>query len=245
MFSFYRRARGASLVSYGLIVGLIAIALLSTLSGVGRQISSLFGVVNGALGAEMPAEEIALPYGSCDDLSLNQAGVDVLNSWTGENKDLNGWCTTTEIRMGGSGITEIPEVVGALSQLEWLYLPNNQITSVPASIGALVNLNYLYLNENAITSLPDSLGNLTALKNLLVNDNELTSLPDSVGNLGDLEYFYVLGNSLTTLPEGLTNLTNLIAFQAQNNNITSLSLAICSFGQGLDVFNVDPDVCAF
>lgn len=51
---FVRDDSGADLVEYALLVGLIALALTTTLTGVATSITDLFGRINTALGKVTP-----------------------------------------------------------------------------------------------------------------------------------------------------------------------------------------------
>ena len=57
-------------------------------------------------------------------------------------------------------IAKLPESIGQLSNLQELWLDDNQITELPESIGQLVNLQELWLDNNKITELPESIGQL-------------------------------------------------------------------------------------
>ena len=70
-------------------------------------------------------------------------------------------------------LTEVPEVIGELSGLRWLYLFNNQLAQLPDSIGKLSGLQKLYLRNNQLAQLPDTLENLPALKALYAGSNPL------------------------------------------------------------------------
>ena len=51
-------------------------------------------------------------------------------------------------------------------------LQRNNITSIPETIGDLTNLWYLYLGNNQLSSLPETIENLTNLKELsLIGNN--------------------------------------------------------------------------
>jgi len=58
-----------------------------------------------------------------------------------------------------------------------LDLRDRRIASLPESIGNLVNLIYLYLEGNQLTNLPESIGNLVDLSHLGLGINHLTSQP--------------------------------------------------------------------
>ena len=45
-----------------------------------------------------------------------------------------------------------------------LFEIGSKLTSLPESIGNLTNLKYLYLKNNELTSLPESIGNLSNLE---------------------------------------------------------------------------------
>src|SRR5262249_52270479 len=57
----------------------------------------------------------------------------------------------------GNQISEIPETVFRLSALRILELSNNQIAEIPESIRDLKNLVYLYLHGNAALGIPDEI----------------------------------------------------------------------------------------
>ena len=94
------------------------------------------------------------------------------------------------------GLDRLPEEVGDLTALQWLYLDNNQLTSLPNSIGNLTALQRFSLDNNQLTSIPGSIGNLTALQRLHLDRNQLTSLPGSIGNLTALQELNLWENKL-------------------------------------------------
>lgn len=60
MFSFFKRCRqGASVTEFGLMIGLIAIVLISSVSSVGQNLSDLFGMVNQSLAGKIAEDEPA------------------------------------------------------------------------------------------------------------------------------------------------------------------------------------------
>jgi Leucine-rich repeat (LRR) protein len=125
-----------------------------------------------------------------------------------------------------SGLTSLPPEIGNLTNLEVLYLQNNQLTSVPPEIGKLTNLVSLYLLENQLTSLPPEIGNLTNLEVLCLQNNQLTSVPPEIGKLTSLRDLELQNNQLTSVPPEIGNLTNLKILQLEHNQLTSLPLEI-------------------
>src|SRR5437867_2123058 len=66
-------------------------------------------------------------------------------------------------------LTELPESLWKLRQLQKLNLSNNQLMTLPeslAALGALTQLQTLNLSNNQLTALPESLGQLTQLQSL-------------------------------------------------------------------------------
>lgn len=80
-------------------------------------------------------------------------------------------------------LTELPESLGLLTQLQELDLSNNKLTALPESLGQLTQLRWLDLHNNQLTTLPEWLGQLAgkgALKELYLHGNLALELPDEV-----------------------------------------------------------------
>ena len=87
----------------------------------------------------------------------------------------------------GTGITEIPESIGQLSNLILLNLSYNKIEKLPDVVCDLKTLQTLSLSNNKITNLPERIGELENLNWVDLNENPITNLPDSIINLRKLE----------------------------------------------------------
>jgi small GTP-binding protein len=123
-------------------------------------------------------------------------------------------------------LTELPEEIGCLTNLQTLALRWNQLSVLPESIGNLANLQTLYLRNNLLAVLPESIGNLTNLQTLEVCDNLLAALPGSIGNLTNLQILEIWNNQLTVLPESIGNLTNLQILSLWDNQLKVLPESI-------------------
>jgi internalin A len=119
-------------------------------------------------------------------------------------------------------LTELPESLGQLTQLQSLDLSRNQLTALPESLGQFTQLQRLDLTGNQLTTLPESLGQLTQLQRLDLAGNQLTTLPESLGQLTQLQWLDLAGNQLTTLPESLGQLTKLRRLYLISNQLTAL-----------------------
>jgi hypothetical protein len=124
--------------------------------------------------------------------------------------------------LGGMKLTELPESLGQLTQLQALFLYNNQLTTLPEWLGQMTQLKELYLLSNQLTTLPESLGQLTQLKILDLRHNRLTTLPEWLGRLTQLKELDLRHNQLTTLPEWLGQLTQLQLLGLAHNQLTTL-----------------------
>ncbi len=74
----------------------------------------------------------------------------------------------TELDLSYLQLTEVPEAIASLTQLQTLDLMNNQLTELPEAIASLKLLQTLILSNNLLTDLPDCLGKLTYLRRLSV-----------------------------------------------------------------------------
>ena len=61
------------------------------------------------------------------------------------------------------GLTDLPQAVAKLQNLQMFYLGDNSFTSVPSEIQYLVGLQELYFYNNQISVIPEFIGNLTNL----------------------------------------------------------------------------------
>ena len=111
---------------------------------------------------------------------------------------------------GSNGIntqlTYLPESIGDLSELGFLYLEWNSLTSLPTSFSQLTSLVSLTINNNWLTSLPSDFGNLNQLFFLDLGYNQLASVPESICQLGSLQYLYLFNNQLESVPDCICNL---------------------------------------
>ena len=123
---------------------------------------------------------------------------------------------------GSVRLTELPESLGQLTQLQTLNLSHNQLTALPESVGQLTQLQRLDLGGNQLTALPESLGRLTQLRSLNLTANQLTALRESLGQLTQLQRLDLSRNQLTALPESLGQLTQLQTLDLSNNQLKAV-----------------------
>jgi internalin A len=127
-----------------------------------------------------------------------------------------------ELDLNRMGLTELPESLGQLMQLQSLNLSGNHLTALPEWLGELAQLESLNLSHNRLTVLPEGLSRLTQLQTVDLEYNELTALPEKLGQLTQLQQLNLFQNQLTALPESLGQLAQLKRLLLWNNRLTAL-----------------------
>ncbi len=128
----------------------------------------------------------------------------------------------TILDLSGQGLTEIPEAIGQLQNLNILNLSNNQISNVPEAISNLQNLKELYLGNNQITEIPEAIGNLQNLTRLYLGNNRISEIPEATSQLQNLKILNLDNNRISEIPEAISNLQNLNILFLSNNQITEI-----------------------
>ena len=156
------------------------------------------------------------------DLTIDLAdlGLEELSSAIGQLTQLQ--C----LYLGNNQLTALPKAIGQLTQLKCLSLDNNQLTALPKAIGQLTQLKWLSLANNQLTALPKAIGQLTQLQRLFHDKNQLTALPEAIGQLTQLQGLFLDKNQLTALPKAIGQLTQLQRLSLAKNQLTALPKAI-------------------
>ncbi|MFA6562972.1 MAG: COR domain-containing protein [Verrucomicrobiia bacterium] len=128
-----------------------------------------------------------------------------------------------ELNLSSMGLTELPESLGQLKQLQTLDLSTNRLTALPESLPKLMQLRKLIAYSNEFTSLPESVSKLSLLEELHLGNNPLSTLPEMLGNLTQLRRLNVdYSKRLSSLPAALGQLTKLEHLDASVNQLTAL-----------------------
>ncbi len=125
----------------------------------------------------------------------------------------------TELDLFGMKLTELPELLGQLTQLQSLDLTFNKLITLPKWIQQLKQLKILNLSYNQLKELPQSLGALTQLRFLNFNNNQLKELPEILERLTQLRSLNLSGNQLTQIPDWIANLINLEKLSLSGANL--------------------------
>lgn len=141
-------------------------------------------------------------------------------SWTGNLSGL----LALGLGVNEYHVGEIPESIGNLKNLTWLFLANSHLTGeIPESIFELENLQTLDISRNKISGqFPKSISKLRKLTKIELFSNNLTGeIPPELANLTLLQEFDVSSNQLYgKLPEGIGSLKSLTVFQGHQNNFS-------------------------
>ncbi len=175
--------------------------------------------------------EAALENGATE-LDLSDMGLTEVPEAIGQLTNLQ------KLNLGGkfwkdskNQLTKVPEVIFSLTQLQWLDLDNNQLTEVPAALAALTQLQSLSLNNNQLTEVPAALAALTQLQSLSLDNNQLTEVPEVIFSLTQLQSLSLNKNQLTEVPAALAALTQLQSLSLDNNQLTEVPEVIFSLTQ--------------
>ena len=132
----------------------------------------------------------------------------------------------TMLDLSGLDLTELPKSIVQISQLQKLYLNDNQLKTLPESIAQLSQLQTLSLTANQLTTLPEVVTRLSQLRLLALDANQLKTLPEVVTQLSQLHILSLTNNQLTALPEFVAQLSQLDTLFLEGNQLTSLPEAL-------------------
>lgn len=136
--------------------------------------------------------------------------------------DLSALPGLEQLQLESTGLTAVPDGIGALGRLEQLNLSNNRISRLPPALGQLAALRELKLSNNPLSALPPELGRLQALRQLQLAACPLTALPPEVGMLGLLQRLSLRHTRLSELPPGLSKLPQLSILDLSGTQIAAL-----------------------
>ena len=146
-----------------------------------------------------------------------------IGEWFGVVTDSGG--RVTSLALPGNGLSgAIPPELGALSNLQELYLWGNELSgAVPPELADLSNLKVLWLGHNELTAaIPPELADLSNLQRLVLGHNKLIGeIPPRLGSLTKLQVLDLGHNELIgTIPPTLGTLTNLQELYLWGNELS-------------------------
>jgi Leucine-rich repeat (LRR) protein len=121
-------------------------------------------------------------------------------------------------------LDSLPKSICELTELQALYLHNNNFTNFPESICRLDNLNTITMSDNKLFVLPESIGVLINLNKLILNSNLLTFLPESIGKLVNLKCLNLENNRLNYISRSIANIKESLVIHKSTYEIDNLSV---------------------
>ena len=115
----------------------------------------------------------------------------------------------TALNLSGMKLTELPESLGQLTQLNSLNLSTNPLITLPESLGQFKELNTFHISQCNLRDFPFCIWEMKNLESLVMFVNEVAEIPDWIGELKLLQYLGFSGNRLIFLPESIGKLSNL------------------------------------
>lgn len=132
--------------------------------------------------------------------------------------------------MMNNDIKFLPEFMGDLRKIEFIYAQHNDIDKLPDFEGC-EHLQELHISNNFITEIPEKFcEKLPSLKVLDLRDNKIEKLPDEIAMLQSLMRLDLSNNSIYSLPTALCTLTHLVSLQVEGNPIRSIRRDIIACG---------------
>ena len=124
-------------------------------------------------------------------------------------------------------LTELPEGAKNLNQLTTLVLSGNKLEKLPSNVCLLKTLTTLDVAYNMIKTVPEAITNLNQLTKLNLSFNEIEVLPKAVCQLKKLTSLDVNSNPIKIIPKEITNLHQLSTLRVANTMITALPSFLC------------------
>lgn len=118
------------------------------------------------------------------------------------------------------------DIISEWQNSNFLYRSNNHLTELPNSIGYMQNLEALSIAKNRIKLLPDTIGYLSNLMELDVSYNELKHVTPCIGYLEKLKTLSLAFNQITHLPTDVSGLVGLISLDLTRNPLRVLPAEI-------------------
>ena len=103
----------------------------------------------------------------------------------------------SHLEIAESSIGEIPEWIGNMKNLEWLFIEKGKIKTIPNSIAELKKLKVLRFSENNIDSMPPSFYSLTNLEGFSISNNPVRHISDDLIKLKKLKWLSIYDTKIT------------------------------------------------
>lgn len=121
-----------------------------------------------------------------------------------------------------NALTELPDKIGQLDNVEFLYCERNQLSTLPTALADMDGLIAMYFTANRFTEIPAFVYGMSRLTKLQFSKNQLTQLPPDIGRMTELRHFNIAGNRIATLPDSIARLSKLRVCDLSDNRLKEL-----------------------
>ncbi|MBT9312258.1 leucine-rich repeat domain-containing protein [Leptothoe kymatousa TAU-MAC 1615] len=172
-----------------------------------------------------------------------------------DQAEKEGW---TELDLAGQGLSELPEEIGKLTQLERLILGKgkkdkdgdqqwghtlingklqwgpltigNNLSDLPDCLANLTHLRYLNLSGNSFEEIPGWIAKLSRLETLIAFANQINEISEHIAQLTSLQQLYLSSNQISEIPDSLTGLGSLQQLYLISNQISEIPDSLTGLG---------------
>lgn len=111
-----------------------------------------------------------------------------------------------ELILAQNQLSPLPPEIGSFAGLKKLDVSGNTITELPEQLCELRELEVLLVKRNALKSLPEKFGQLKLLRELNISGNSLEKFPPQILSLKKLEILHLGANRLRAIPRSIGQL---------------------------------------
>jgi len=122
-----------------------------------------------------------------------------------------------ELYASANSLTQFPEEMGGLVQLNKLDLSRNKLNEVPKGIHKLRKVTYLNFAYNKVNALPKKMDRLKSLQELDLSNNNIKDIPQVMKKCKNLSTLDVSGNAIKQFPQGFYKMRKLRVLRAEGN----------------------------
>lgn len=127
-----------------------------------------------------------------------------------------------QLQVAYNGISEIPDWIAELSELQILFLAFNPLKTLPKSLKRLRNLEALVIAGGYPSAASDVIGSVVGLQELALTNLGLKAVPTWVRKLRRLHTLSLFGNQLIELPPWIAEFPQLNMLEIQDNDLAVL-----------------------
>lgn len=119
--------------------------------------------------------------------------------------------------LSNNPLLHLSEDISRLQSLEGLAICKCGLNMLPDSLGSLVNLTFLFAARNKLTFMPDSFTALSKMCRLDMGSNRLVNAP-WIKHMTFLTHLKLSNNLIKCLPSAVTSLAKLVSIKLRNNS---------------------------